>query len=400
MFSKNKFYSMVAIWFILSLILAGCANISLPGQATPTPEPELVEDFVPVASATGELVPFQQSTLSMSTSGVIEEVLVSEGDEIKAGQVIARLKGSERLQAAISTATLELTNANQALEDLYDDPEVRRAEAQLALAEAEKALDKAQDRRLSKEFTHGDQDLIDIAAADLVLANQRVEDRQKDFDEDGIWRAEDDLIRANLLSQLAAAKDERDRILANVNYLKALPDEYERNISDGELEVAKARLEAAQQEWKRLRDDGLDEDAIALAEERIRNAEAQLSAAQAELKDLELAAPFDGTVTKLYINANEWVTPGMPITLLAELKNLRVETTDLNEIDVAQVEIGDKVIVTFDAIPDTVITGTVVYIAPKASEGSGVNYTVTIELEELPEKLLWGMTAFVDIEID
>jgi multidrug efflux pump subunit AcrA (membrane-fusion protein) len=79
---------------------------------------------------------------------------------------------------------------------------------------------------------------------------------------------------------------------------------------------------------------------------------------------------------------------------------LRVETTDLNEIDAAQVEPGSPVTVTFDALVDQVVQGTVISIAPKASEGSGVNYTVVVELEELPPALRWGMTAFVDIEVE
>jgi hypothetical protein len=76
-----------------------------------------------------------------------------------------------------------------------------------------------------------------------------------------------------------------------------------------------------------------------------------------------------------------------------------VETTDLNEIDAAQIEIGDHAIATFDALPDIVVEGQVVYIASKSDEGSGVNYKVILELNEIPEKVRWGMTAFVDIEI-
>jgi hypothetical protein len=45
------------------------------------------------------------------------------------------------------------------------------------------------------------------------------------------------------------------------------------------------------------------------------------------------------------------------------------------------------------------VAGHVVQVAPKASAGSGVNYTVTVELAETPARLRWGMTAFVDIEV-
>jgi hypothetical protein len=61
--------------------------------------------------------------------------------------------------------------------------------------------------------------------------------------------------------------------------------------------------------------------------------------------------------------------------------------------------IGDSVIVTFDALPDVVVRGIIKRIVPKAAEGAGVNYPVTIELSEIPDQLRWGMTAFVDIEV-
>jgi multidrug resistance efflux pump len=86
--------------------------------------------------------------------------------------------------------------------------------------------------------------------------------------------------------------------------------------------------------------------------------------------------------------------------LLADLDHLQVETTDLGEIDVAQIAVGDVAIITFDALPDVVIEGTITRIAPKAAEGSGVNYAVVLEMSEVPDALRWGMTAFVDIELE
>jgi multidrug efflux pump subunit AcrA (membrane-fusion protein) len=74
-----------------------------------------------------------------------------------------------------------------------------------------------------------------------------------------------------------------------------------------------------------------------------------------------------------------------------------VETTDLNEIDSAQIGVGYTAKVTFDALPGVAVDGKVIRIAPKASPGAGVNYTLVIELAQVPEKIRWGMTAFVDI---
>ena len=82
------------------------------------------------------------------------------------------------------------------------------------------------------------------------------------------------------------------------------------------------------------------------------------------------------------------------------LDRLQVETTDLGENDVGLIEVGNEAVISFDSLPDTKITGTVAKIAPKSDVGLGVNYPVIIKLEQVPEALRWGMTAFVDIAHD
>jgi multidrug efflux pump subunit AcrA (membrane-fusion protein) len=85
---------------------------------------------------------------------------------------------------------------------------------------------------------------------------------------------------------------------------------------------------------------------------------------------------------------------------LGDLSGLRVETTDLSEVDVARVAVGQPVNVTFDGLPGKTLTGKVTRIAPMSSSGQGgVNYAVLIELDQLDPALKWGMTAFTDIQI-
>ncbi len=166
-----------------------------------------------------------------------------------------------------------------------------------------------------------------------------------------------------------------------------------------DLETAKAKLDKALEDFE-IWDEGPDPADVAVAEARLVNAQAALAAAQAQLDDLELKAPFAGTVSDVDVRVGEWVTAGQPILLLADLDHLQVETTDLNEIDAARVNVNDLVDLTFDALPGTEVKGTVKSIAPKSSEGSGVNYTAVIIMDEVPELLRWGMTAFADIIVD
>jgi len=101
------------------------------------------------------------------------------------------------------------------------------------------------------------------------------------------------------------------------------------------------------------------------------------------------------------VRENEFVAPGQPLITLGDLNTLRIETTDLDEIDVARVAVGQQATITFDSLPDQTFTGRVIRISPMAeSDTGGVNYTAILELSEMDPEIRWGMTAFVDIEVE
>jgi hypothetical protein len=95
----------------------------------------------------------------------------------------------------------------------------------------------------------------------------------------------------------------------------------------------------------------------------------------------------------------------VPALTLADMTGWLVETTDLSELDVASVTIGDRVEVEVDALPDQVLTGTFTDIAGVSSLVRGdVTYVVTVRLDDADLKtgselpLRWGMTAYVKVE--
>ncbi len=89
------------------------------------------------------------------------------------------------------------------------------------------------------------------------------------------------------------------------------------------------------------------------------------------------------------------VQPGAPVFDLGDENQLQVETTDLAEVDVSQVTLGQKVQVTFDGLPGNLFTGQVTAIAPEANDYRGDQvYKVTIELADaVNQGVRWGMTA-------
>lgn len=436
----------ILIVILFSLIFVAACN-GLSAKETPPTEPEIsAEEFAPVVSATGIAIPVDWASLSLSASGVVDEVLVNEDESVTSGQVLVRLEGKEQLEAMHSAAQLELVSAQRDLNELHENNELlaakalqelensqksledlinsdlREAAAFQAIADARKAIDSAE-RRLRILGSTADQADIDAAEAQVVLARDAL-DKAKDDYEPYANKSEDNLVRANLLARQSAAQQVYDNAVRKFNALQSTGNELDVAVAEANLANAQAQLIDAQREWERANEgpdqgdvalleaqirlaqreydiysQGPDADDLAVAEARLVNAQAQLAAAQAALSDLELRAPFDGTVSEVFVHPSEWVNVGQPILLLADVDHLQVKTTDLSEIDLALLKIGDEAIVTFDALPDVVVKGIVSRIAPKAAEGAGVNYPVTIELREIPEQLRWGMTAFVDIEV-
>ncbi len=393
---RRRFFNYVGLVFTIFLIfLTGCD--ALQTAPPPTAEPQVLEDYTPIVSATGVVVPVRKSTLSMSTSGIISNLAVAENDQVSAGDLLVQLKGAEYLNAAIASAEFELASAQFDLEQLYKDTDLLAAESYQAVVRGRQEVKDAARylNNLGKPPSQGD---IDQAKANMLLAKIALDKAQDDF-EPYEKKKEDNKIRAALFSKLADAEKLYENAVRRVNNLGGAASELDIEEAEADLALAELQLQLAERDYE-IYKAGPDPDDVRITQERIINAEAQLTAAKAAQEDLNLSAPFDGTVSNMYVNQNEWISAGTPVLQLADLDRLQIETTDLSEIDVARIEVGSPAIVTFDAIPDVEVIGSIVRIAPKSDEGAGVNYKVVIESEDIPEKILWGMTAFVDIEVE
>ena len=137
-----------------------------------------------------------------------------------------------------------------------------------------------------------------------------------------------------------------------------------------------------------------------VAAQELETTRRSLDTAYAELSQTELVAPFAATVVSVSVKPGEFVQAGQVVLVLAKLDNLRVETTDLSELNVASVKIGQAATVHVDAL-DKEISGVVTAISPISDKiGGDVVFKVTIELNEQPRELLWGMSADVEIQTE
>ena len=428
MLKKHNKFIVIAWLLVGALLLAACRG-GAP-TAAPTPLPAATQSVDSGSSAPrsgfgieveGRMLPNSSVNLSFKASGQVAEVLVQEGNQVKAGDVIARLGDREVLEASLANAQqahvaaeLELTDANLALleaqkayDDLFENWPELAIQAEQTLTDARQAARDAS-RNLSIKSTTADQLDIDIAYTQVVLSEKALEDAKEDF-EPYANRSEDNLRRAIFQSRLAEAQKDYDRAVAHYNALKDPAGEFELSQAEASNNIAQARLAQAEKDFEAL-SVGPDPKDVALAEARIQRAETRITAAesniattqtnvlaaQAAIDNLDLLAPVDGTVVTADMSAGDQVAPGEPVAVLADFSSWKVETFDLTERDVPDVHVGQQVIITLDALPDLELSGTVEHISDVYTEkGGDITYTVRIRLDEGDENLRWGMTALV-----
>ena len=242
------------------LALVGCGN-------TPTTEPGLpaeVASFTEtgdIVSASAIVVPFREAVLSIRASGRLEEVLVSEGQEVSAGQELARVEDRD-LRQALSEAEAGLQTAEASLTKVKAGArpqEISTAEAALAIAQAA-----AQAAESAKQVAEGN---LAAAEADREAAEGGVV----------IARGNSAAARATLSSAQAA-----------LNRLLAGPTKLEIQIA--ESEVARARNELYAMQSQRDATFNILEGQIAAAEELVQIAEFQLQQLKAGARSEDIAA--------------------------------------------------------------------------------------------------------------
>lgn len=137
-----------------------------------------------------------------------------------------------------------------------------------------------------------------------------------------------------------------------------------------------------------------------LAAQELEQARKALETAQAELTQTQLVAPFAGTVTAVRAQPGEVMGAGQVVIVLAQLDSLKIETTDLSERNVAALKPGQPAIVYVEAL-DLELPGVVSAISPVAGTlGGDVVFQVTVQLQEQPADLRWGMSADVEIQTE
>ncbi len=160
-----------------------------------------------------------------------------------------------------------------------------------------------------------------------------------------------------------------------------------------------ADLTVAQNNQKLI--DLLEPDALDLRAKQLAVDQAQntLNDAKQALQDYSVTAPFSGVISTVPVQEGELVTSNTVLaTLITEKQFAEIS---LNEVDVAKIKIGQKVTLTFDAIPDLSMSGKVAEIDSTGMVSQGVvTYIVKVSFDTQDNRIKPAMSVSAAIITD
>ena len=439
----------VALVLVASGVVA-CTTSSAPPR--PNTAPVQRTSITSGVSATGSLTAITEQNLGFVKGGQLTAVNVKVGDRVTAGQVLATIDPFAA-QQALDEARGQLRTQQATLEKLSNSPVV--AGSQDTLDQAQKILQK------TKAQADAQNDAAETAVDNARRALSQAK-KQLDKAEDAKKAACSTVSAASVSSSgtastaspsspavsmltsgpsssactsaQAAVTSAKSGVVTAQNNLDAAKQQQDVTEASGRLAVANAQqaVVSAQNALDSAASDRPSN--ISAQAGQVTAAQAAVEQAQRDLADTTRRAPVDASVSAVngtvgvFVAASSGTSalaPGTDATLpgtngvasaaaaqaaatptrpggtqflvLNNVDEFQVVTA-YNESDAAAIAPGQKVRLTFDAVPDLEITGSVLSVSPTATAISGViSYYVTVVLPKGDPRLKSGMTAQAEV---
>ena len=262
------------------------------------------QDLSSLVTASGEVKPRNYVNIGANVMGRLTEILVSEGEHVRKGQLLAR---QESVQAAA---------------------ELRAQEAAFSSAEADAAAGEA-GLRATDENLRTVQASLDRARAELERSKLDFERADQLFKEKLVARQEYDQRKAAFDSAAAALRENESRL-------------------------AQARAQAAQSAAS-----------LTSTQKRIGQAKAVVQRVSDMLEKYTVVSPLDGVVTNLPVRVGETVVPGIQnssASLIMTIADMSLITAEVkvDETDIISMRLEQPAEITIDAIPNKTFKGHVI----------------------------------------
>lgn len=248
---------------------------------------------------------------------------------------------------------------------------------------------------VSKSVVESAEDKYGAAKAQLDTAKSKLQTVKDETDQD-IFVAQAKVDQAQAALGNATANRVQDRL-----------KKQEVTSANAALRQAQAALEVT---LAAARQDDIKEGDIVQANAQVKRSEATLKNATTQVSYTTVTAPRAGIVTKKYVEAGSIVTAGrssfsgtgsgVALVDIADVSRM-FALVNVDETDIAQVEVGQEVDITVEAYPDELFTGKVTKIAPQSVTDQNVTtIPVTVEVEMPDKRLKPGMNVTCDFVTD
>ncbi|MDH6348851.1 MULTISPECIES: HlyD family secretion protein [unclassified Brevibacillus] len=308
---------------VLGTVLLGSGGSSLAGQKA--------------TQVTG-VVEGTEVDLSFKMGGSIEQIAFKEGDEVKAGQLVATLNSEELLakkeqaEAAYRLAQVKLDQAKKgvSLTDSSSDAQVDQAQAVVSSAQAQLAANKngarAEEISQLKAKLQAAQTSNQIAASNLERMNK--------------------LLKEGAVPQVKVEEAQMQAEKASAE-LKAADEQLKMATTGArreQVDAAQAQLDQAKAAYKQAvaarGQVGLKELDVKSAEAGVLQAKGALAEIEAYLNNTKLVAPMDGVVKSVAVQKGELVAQGFTV-LTIQAKSDNYVKLYVNEYTLGQIKTGD-----------------------------------------------------------
>lgn len=283
------------------------------------------------------------TNLKFNGNGIVEEILVQEGQRVKKGDVLARLD----------------------VKDLWNQVKQAEANYNSAVAKYQKLIaGPSVVERQAKQI-----------AVDNAVKNLRVQQASYDY-------------KVSLLNDEDTTKINDGKTTDG----DILAEELKLEGAIAQLENAKAQLALL------VPADTYD---LATASETVKQMEAALAIARNSLQEATLTSPTDGMVLSSTGKAGEIVTStntstSTPFIVLTNGNEVTVDSYPIED-DIGKISVGQAAEVVFTSLPDKTYEGKVISISPNSvvDQSGIVTYKVSVTLSAPDENIKNGMTASV-----
>lgn len=405
-------------------------------------------------SGTGTVVPASQQNLMFGVAGTLSEVDVKVGDQVKQGQVLAKLDQTT-FQNALSQANNNLTTAQATLNNTVNGNSITQAQHSLDNAKQSLADAQASVNLINQQDANAvandqnqlsfDQNALNLAHqandANVSAAQLALDNATKQYTDHSCWsnpsvppcptdKTAKDAAAANLAqaqAPITAAQNavNTDQTKLNQDQTKQATDllNGQKTINSATAAVTSAQDTLNSQTIQRP-------NTIASQQAAVANAQLAVQTAQKNLDQTTLTAPVDGTVLSITGQAGESVgataaataqapgsnapqpsasgatsgtsgTGGTGTTgagtssfiVLGNLTGLQV-IAPFAEADAAKLAANQQATITFDAVPNLSVQAHLLAVGAAASVIQNVtNYYATLVIDQTDPRLKSGMTA-------